>query len=625
MTTLEQIKSKVREYQVRAKFGRSEEDNFTPWWLQQKFKLSDEEAAMLCSDGNYDKGIDGFYIQETADKTILCLIQAKYSEDINQIKKGINDINRFIPDLAKLFKRIESDSYKENIIIKRIRPRIENIDITDSKPLVIEAYVICLSSLSIEFIENKATSNKADLKKTFEKEIENPNIALDLKIVGLDNLIDNHTTDIFRLSKPFEIYFNGSDEIDIRNVDQKNDIEESIFLSGFGKLSDLVQLYELKGNQLFDKNVRLFLYGKKNESKGPAGKIKETLELINNKNRMFPPEKFAFLHNGVTIYTTKVIHKKSERKIEISNPSILNGCQTIKSASFFFQETNAKGKLDIDIWENIPISIRIVATKDNNLWREVAEANNRQNSMSASALRANDEIQINLENNFKDFKIFYERQEASFENHSRVDRDKFDELYYNSPKEPINIETLASTIVCASDFALSYATRTNEIFESHKLYSKVFSQKNLYNLSFLVLAYNIRRVIHLSIDKAVPGNATKIYADFKGSKYRDLFTRLVLKVIVKNKSTYDYIEKYGGVVLTGQGKVASNLIEDLRQIIKSTNSPILQKTSELYRSYDKITDKYIWHKQDNQEIQTSIAAQLKINNIEIFERLATEF
>jgi hypothetical protein len=31
---------------------------------------------------------------------------------------------------------------------------------------------------------------------------------------------------------------------------------------------------------------------------------------------------------------------------------------------------------------------------------------NRQNSMTAAALRANDEIQIHLENHFKDLKIF---------------------------------------------------------------------------------------------------------------------------------------------------------------------------------------------------------------------------
>jgi hypothetical protein len=247
MTTTEQIKTKVREFQVRTKFGRFDKDNFTPWWLQQKFKLSDEDAAMYCSDGNYDKGLDAFFIQVTSDKTTLSLIQAKFTEDINQIRKGINDINRFLPDLSKLFKKLESESFKENIIIKRIRPIIEKIEISESKPLVIEAYVICLSNLSSEFIENKATSNKAELRKTFEREIENPNIALDLKIVGLEGLIENHTVDVWRPSRPFEIYFNGSDEVDI----VKENSDKSIFLSGLGKLADLVDLYDKKGNQLF--------------------------------------------------------------------------------------------------------------------------------------------------------------------------------------------------------------------------------------------------------------------------------------------------------------------------------------------------------------------------------------
>ena len=69
------IKNKVREFQIRTNFGRREEDNFTPWWIQQNFKTSDEDASMLCSDGNFDFGLDGFYITEKSDKTILSLIQ----------------------------------------------------------------------------------------------------------------------------------------------------------------------------------------------------------------------------------------------------------------------------------------------------------------------------------------------------------------------------------------------------------------------------------------------------------------------------------------------------------------------------------------------------------------------
>lgn len=127
-----------------------------------------------------------------------------------------------------------------------MRPKVANIEIHDNKPLEIDAYVICLSNLSSEVRENNATANRAEFFKTFENEIENPNIILTLTIKGVEGLIENDTVEVRRPSKPFEIHFNGSDEIDMEN---------STFLSGFGKLSDLVELYEQKGNQLFDKNV----------------------------------------------------------------------------------------------------------------------------------------------------------------------------------------------------------------------------------------------------------------------------------------------------------------------------------------------------------------------------------
>jgi hypothetical protein len=47
------------------------------------------------------------------------------------------------------------------------------------------------------------------------------------------------------------------------------------------------------------------------------------------------------------------------------------------------------------------------------------------------------------------------------------------------------LNRLRKTIICASDIALSYATRQNEIFESHKLYLKVFSNKHLAKLTLL--------------------------------------------------------------------------------------------------------------------------------------------
>lgn len=610
MATIEQIKNKVREFQLRTNFGRTDEDNFAPWWLQQKFKLSDEDATMYSSDGSYDFGIDGYFIQSSFEKTTISLLQAKYSEDLSQIRKGVNDITRFLPELAKIINGIESDNFKENIVVKGIRRRIANLEISEKTPLEIDAYIISLNNLSNEIVENKTETQQRDLIKTFEKEFNNSNIILSIKLLGLDSLIEKNTSTIYRQSKPFNISFDGSDEVDM---------DDSRFISGLGKLSDMVNLYIMKGNQLFDKNVRLFLYGKKNESRGPAGKIRETLENINEGK--WKPEKLAFLHNGITIYSTNIILDKEKKQLEITNPSILNGCQTIKSSYFFYEDRMSKQKINKEIWESIPVSIRVVATKDDKLWREIAEANNRQNSMSASALRSNDEVQIRLENIFKDKKIFYERQEASFENVTRTETD-FESVYSNSLKEPIYIETLAQTIVCVSELPLSYAIRHAEIFESEKMYERVFSKKNLKNIEFLIFAYNVRRLVELAVKKAIPENTQK-YADFRPTKYRELLTRLIVKVIFKRKKV-ELIEEYNKQVLSSRGSEAANLQEHLRQLLKSIDFPILKLIGEIYYGFDGKDPNEKWLKQDNQELLAKISSKLKIDQINVFDLIEEE-
>lgn len=598
--SLDQVKSKVREFQIKTNFGRFDEDCFAPWWLKQKFLLSEEDATMLCSDGNFDFGLDGFYLQELQDKVRLSLVQTKFSENINEIKKGINDITRFIPTLFKVINGLESDNFQENILIRRLRAKIKNFKISETNPLEIDAYVVSLSNSSVEFIENKSAKNRADLVSCFEEKIKDNNVSFSLRIINRENLIENNTTDNIRSSKPTEIYFNGSDEIDMN---------ESIMLSGIGKLSDLVELYELRGNQLFDKNVRLFLYGKKNQSTGPAGKIRETLKEINNGN--FLAEKFAFLHNGITLYTKNIIPAKNQNKISITNPSILNGCQTIKSSFFFYQDYKIKNKLNDELWKKIPITLRIISTNHNDLWREVAESNNRQNSMKASALRANDEIQIDLENDFKDLGIFYQRQESAFENISRSNSELIEKFYFNSLRIPITIESLAQTIICGSDIPLSYATRQNDVFESQNLYSKVFSKRRLKNLKLLIFIHNVRGIIDLALDKAIPANTYK-YENFKVKSFRDLFTRLVMKSILK-KNNIKIIDNFGEETVGRRGTLAGNLVEEIRKIIRSNSVPILQVIGNNYWNEKSGS----WHKQDDHELLNHVTNKLKLSQIEV--------
>jgi len=590
------IKTYVKEFYQRNAFGRSEEDNFVPWWLTQEFKLSKQEAMSCSSDGSFDFGIDGFYVEEKDSEYKLALIQGKFTNDKNQIRKGVTDITRFIPKLIDMLEKHESDSIKENILIKRIRSRVSDIDLS-KKQLEIHAIVVSLWDNDKEMLLKYTDNVRNELIKVFERIFVDKNVSMKISVYDVNDILKDVGTVITTPPKSISISFSGRAQMSMG---------KSTLAYGVCKLKELVDLYTMRGHQLFARNVRYYLYKRKNTKHGPSAKICTTLNAINNGS--FSPEKFLFLHNGVTIFSEES-PAIEDKRIALLNPYVLNGCQTIKSAYFFFQDMTQKKKLNHEIWEKIPVFARIVVSPDGKLWREIAESSNRQNALSASALRANDEVQIKLEGEFKKLKIYYQRQEESFENYTRRPEVNIEKEYSNSYKEPIYIENLARTIVCISPkISLIYASRPTDIFEYDNIYNRVFSEENLKNLSFLVLVYNIRNLMDLAIKDAIPENTYK-YDSFKPSKYKNLITRLVVKALFKRYEIDSLISEYGEEVLTRRGANPKELKEFITTKIRSKSYPILSIVGNYYWDNDKEK----WVSESSPELLKHVEKKLHLN------------
>ena len=120
------------------------------------------------------------------------------------------------------------------------------------------------------------------------------------------------------------------------------------------------------------------------------------------------------------------------------------------------------------------------------------------------------------------------------------------------------------------------------------------------------------------LKKGIPERATFKYSGgFRNpNRYRDLFTRLVLKCIFKSEQ-FNLIDDYGDQVLTKKGKVSQQLIEELRSIIVSRDFPILSLVGDHY--WDEQEE--IWEKQDKQELLDLMVKKLKLTNIKVFEIL----
>jgi len=298
---------------------------------------------------------------------------------------------------------------------------------------------------------------------------------------------------------------------------------------------------------------------------------------------------------------------------KINNPCVLNGCQTIKSAYFFYQQKKETKNFDDNIWNLIPITLRIVISKDNKLWKDVAEANNRQNALKPSALKANDEEQIKLEHIMKKIKIFYERQEGAFKNIATTSPVLIATDYQGSPKEPITFEKLSRAMLMASDLPLYLYNSMNKLFENDEWYSKLFNSSiiNENNAPYFVLISNIQKVIHLSLSEIVKESGENgKYSNFPISKFQPIIFRLILKVINVKNLKDSFLEDFGySVINSNNSNDSLELRNKLKTIVRSKEYPILQTISEFYKKDNE------WQEPYDTNTSTKVQKKLGVENI----------
>lgn len=153
---------------------------------------------------------------------------------------------------------------------------------------------------------------------------------------------------------------------------------------GFVKLTDLIALHAKESSALFDKNIRLFL--------GPRTEVSQAIqETLHSK-----PEHFFYLNNGITVLC-EIIEPKSTtnrgggKRLKIRGFSVINGAQTISSASQFVANHPS-----IDI-SSARVSITLIqADADGNFGKSVTRARNHQNNVEAAHFLALDDEQERL-------------------------------------------------------------------------------------------------------------------------------------------------------------------------------------------------------------------------------------
>jgi hypothetical protein len=566
----EWVREQVGEYYLSNPVGAGPHDAFCAWWLTKRWGIEPLVASARAPGGNHDWGLDGFHIERRVDghPPILHLIQAKYSASSQEIKKAVGGFVKTIRQVASLLENGGIVSAEANPTLERLSAALCRLRDEHGIPLntaLIRFEILHLSEDGPDALAKALQQSREKFDEAAEDELTAFEVDL-RQIFPPDELPDDPDGPGPKPPKQdFPIRFGG---------ELIADSSAARFFAGFGYLADLVDVYTEIGDALFSKNVRSFLI--KAENKGPALHMRDSLNraCIPVKGVIRDtPERFAMLHNGVTISASQV--KREDGRLVLFGPSVLNGCQTVKNAwKWHNDRSGAKsgGQIDAEAWRGIRVPIRVLVTKDEDLIRDVTISNNRQNAIKPSAFRVNDRVQLALAERFKrEAGVFYERQEASFLNLKRSNQRTIEDEYPNSFDRPMEMEELAVAIATANlKPALSVAAKPSELFEGG-LYEAIFSERTLSNLQLLMFLRNLMAVMPLAL-KDIRKNDAGLQTLSPG-RFAYPCMRILSRYIVRDKPSE--VKHFGDRVIGSFGK-DHPMRNRVRQLMSHHNSGVQQ-------------------------------------------------
>ncbi|MDF1674446.1 MAG: AIPR family protein [Vicingaceae bacterium] len=423
--------SKLYSTETIEKTNQSRSRAFIHLYLKVGFGLlSFEEREKYITDGSYDSGIDGYFIDK--ESRTIYFIQSKFRTnednfeskkieldeilvmDINEILDGNtkddkgNDYNGKIKQLQREVSEIENiGRYRyEVILLANIEENIPNSkfrQLTGGYPVTAFDYEKCYNDLVFPVITG-----------TFFSATE-LNISLDLSNKNAGSKISYTVT-----TK------NGECEITV------------LFVPTI-EIAKVLLKYK---NSVLKYNPRSYLEfaGKKVNTA-----IRETI--INESTN-----EFALFNNGITMLSddssiNERIGQKNKAQLSVRNPQIINGGQTAYTLSRLLEENQD----NLDIFQNKEVLLKVITFLDSpenfeekqskiELIDRVSNATNQQTPVLNADKFANDIVYKNLQKTlFERYGLLLERKRGEFEDgiiNGYIDRDEliernlFFRIYY---------------------------------------------------------------------------------------------------------------------------------------------------------------------------------------------------
>lgn len=380
--------------------------------------------------------------------------ESSFSTDgFRKTKEGIEEIFDFDIELTKLKKIGANQDILEKADL--IRTLFRKAKLERAK---FSCEVFYATAAPDKKISNKLKHLKEELIKNQLK------IPYDFYFWGAQDLLDLTET----LDEKIEIKFN-SQPLEIKEIGVSTN-----GFSGFVAGNDLVKSLLNENNQfkahLTEGNVRFFL--------GEDKKINSSI--IESAKDQRRAEIFWAMNNGLTIIGESIT-PLGNNQYSVLNPQIVNGCQTIHCLYMAFKES---GEI---LPSNLKVFIKLIYTASLDVQTEIISATNSQNPVKSASLKANDDIQRNIEKLLLKEGIYYERRENYYKRQGYTGNKVIGLL---KMAQIIHTVVNKESITALNDTANLFETESkyNSIFHASAdydiykfstiLYQKIWSMKN---------------------------------------------------------------------------------------------------------------------------------------------------
>jgi hypothetical protein len=510
---LEQIYSDYKD-----KFNGRKEDYFALLYLCRKFKCTPEQIGNQVDFQGHDYGLDAFYLDRPSFN--LYLYQFKWSEDHNLFKQSMQRLTT--DGLKRIFGNAQTDPYKSEIL-NTLQGELSE------KPRIDHVFVHMVFMGDLEKVDgSKGLRERREALEQQQQLVREffGNDQTELRVEFITHLRPPPPPPL-----PDEGIITFTQHTAVRTSDGIK------MYVGFVRLMDLYRIWQSLDRRFFSRNIR---FGLEDEN-APNKKMREALsEIVLQQTRS--PDVFPFHHNGVTLAAERILLQDGTAKLVI--PRLLNGAQTIMSLKKFVEDNSDKAafKAGADRLESICVLAKIVEDNPSSKFvTAVTICNNRQNPVDPWNLRANDQIQCDLEDKLRENgHVYYARQERAFENMSA------DELLAMNvdPSRGIRICPLAQTFLAVQG-EIARMSKLPDVFEEQKQYEDTFRKSYLdADERKIVLTYKVYLMI-----RAPMGHLEEVVAQKWGTpirRGRNLIWALLIQGMLNDSGLPDLLDKFGG-------------------------------------------------------------------------------